>query len=48
MKKREEKMDRKGSSKGFALLALLTGLVMVIVFSFAGATSAQPKLKVGI
>jgi len=48
IKKGEEKMDRKRSSKGFALLALLTGLVMVIVFNFAGATSAQPKLKVGI
>jgi len=48
VKKGEEKMDRKRSSKGFALLALLSCLVMVIVFNFAGAASAQRKLKVGI
>ena len=41
-------MNKKRSSHGFALLALLTGLVMVMVFNFAGTTSAQPKLKVGI
>jgi len=48
VKKGEEKMDRKRSCKGFSLMALLTGLVMVIVFNFAGAASAQPKLEVGI
>jgi len=41
-------MNKKRSNKGFALLAILTGLVLAIVLSFTGTPSAQPKLKVGI
>jgi basic membrane protein A len=41
-------MNGKKSCKGFVFLALLSGLVMTIVLNFAGTTSAQTKLKVGI
>jgi basic membrane lipoprotein Med (substrate-binding protein (PBP1-ABC) superfamily) len=48
IKKGEEKMNKKRSSNGFAFLVLLTGLVVAIVLSLTGTSSAQPKLKVGI
>jgi basic membrane protein A len=46
--RREEKMNKKGSNIGLGFLAVLIGLVLVLVFSLTGTTSAQPKLKVGI
>jgi basic membrane lipoprotein Med (substrate-binding protein (PBP1-ABC) superfamily) len=48
IKKGEENMNKKRSSKRFAFLVLLTGLVLATVLSLAGAPFAQPQLKVGI
>ena len=41
-------MNIRRLSIGFAVLVLLTGLVMAVVLSLTGTSFAQPKLKVGI
>jgi len=41
-------MNKNRSNNGFAVLVLLTGLVMAIALGLTGTSFAQPKLKVGI
>jgi basic membrane lipoprotein Med (substrate-binding protein (PBP1-ABC) superfamily) len=41
-------MNKKGSNIGLRFLAFSISFILIVVFSLAGTTYAQPKLKVGI